>query len=139
MEGKKRSLAALLEEAKEAHLEEDTLIVTLENGTSYARSTLDDAENRRLMAAAASEAFGRPLKVEYRFRSPAISPAAGRAGPLQTPALQPRQAAVPEPLTPPPDQEALRLHPLVQRAVELFGGQVVRVIEKQPGQGATGG
>ena len=139
LEGKKRSLAALLEEAKEAHLEGDTLIVTLENGTSFARSTLDDSDNRRLMAAAAAEAFGRPLKVEYRFQSPAVPPAASRVGPLQTPALQPRQAAVTEPSMTPPDQETLRLHPLVQRAVELFGGKVVRVIEKQPGQGAMGG
>jgi hypothetical protein len=30
------------------------------------------------------------------------------------------------------DQEALRRHPLVQRAVELFDGQIVRVRAKQP-------
>lgn len=124
LEGKKRSLAALLGEAKGVHLEEETLIVILENGTSFARSTLDDLENRQLMAAAAAEAFGRQLKVEYRFQSP--------AGSAQPSMLQPQGAASPERSVASPNQEAMRRHPLVQRAVELFGGQVVRVSERAP-------
>ena len=146
LEGKKRSFAALLTEAKGVHLEKETLIVTLENGTSFARSTVEDAENRRLMAAAAAEAFGRPLKVEYRFQNPSIKPvvssveppAVTAAEPVQPPMREPKQTAAPERSTPPPDQEALQQHPLVQRAVELFGGQVVRVIERQPGQDVMG-
>jgi len=138
LEGKKRSFAALLTEAKGVHLEKETLIVTLENGTPFARSTVEDAENRRLMAAAAAEAFGRPLKVEYRFQNPSIPPAVTAAEPVQPPMREPKQTAAPERSTPPPDQEALQHHPLVQRAVELFGGQVVRVIERQPGQDMMG-
>ena len=124
LEGKKRSLAALLGEVKGVHLEEETLVVTLENGTSFARSTLDDLENRQLMAAAAAEAFGRQLKVEYRFQSP--------SGSAQPSMLQPQGAAPPERSVASLDREAMRRHPLVQRAVELFGGQVVRVSERPP-------
>ncbi len=116
LEGKRRALAALLGEARGVHLEKETLVVTLENGTAFARATLGDSENRRLVAAAAAEAFGRQLTVEYRFQSPSIPPAVSQ-------------------VEPPPgvaEQEALRRHPLVQRAVELFGGQVVRVSGKQP-------
>ncbi|MGH7428596.1 MAG: DNA polymerase III subunit gamma/tau, partial [Candidatus Methylomirabilaceae bacterium] len=64
LEGKKRSLATLLREAKAVRLEQETLTVMLENGTSFARATLDDVENRQLVCAAAAAAFGRPLKVE---------------------------------------------------------------------------
>jgi len=124
LEGKKRSLAALLGEVKGVHLEEETLVVTLENGTSFARSTLDDLENRQLMAAAAAEAFGRQLKVEYRFQSP--------SGSAQPSMLQPQGPAPPERSVAALDREAMRCHPLVQRAVELFGGQIVRVSERAP-------
>ena len=148
VEGKKRSLAALLAEAKGVLLEQDTLIVILENGTSFARSTLDDIENRQLVAAAATETFGRPLKIAYRFQSPSSQPAVskfeppaeslaehlqpGQLGEAHHEPSQREQATGLEPPTAPDDLEALRSHPLVQRAVELFGGQVVRVSESQP-------
>jgi DNA polymerase-3 subunit gamma/tau len=148
LERKKRSLAALLTAAKDVTLEGGRLIVMLENGTTFARSTLDDRENRRLVTEAASEAFGRPLTVEFRFGSPSKVPArsdsAGlttgqgelrqppRSGEAHREARVTQQTAVPEPQMAQPDQEALRGHPLVQRAMELFDGQVVRVKAKQP-------
>lgn len=148
LERKKRSLAALLAEAKEVTLEGDRLIVLLENGTTFARSTLDDIENRRLVTGAAAEAFGRPLTVEYRFGSPSNVPArsgsAGlttgqgelrqpsRSGEVHREPRDPQQMAVPEQQMALSDQEALRGHPLVRRAVELFEGQVVQVKAKQP-------
>lgn len=156
LERKKRSLAALLAEAKEVTLEGDRLIVLLENRTTFARSTLDDLENRRLVTGAAAEAFGRPMTVEYRFGSPSNVPArsgsAGlttggstqlttgqgelrqpsRSGEAHREPSDPQQMAVPEQQMALPEQEALRGHPLVRRAVELFDGQVVRVRAKQP-------
>ena len=148
LERKKRSLAALLAEAQEVTLEGDRLIVMLENRTTFARSTLDDLENRRLVTGAAAEAFGRPLTVEYRFGSPsnvsARSGSAGlttgqgelrqpsRSGEVHCEPRDPQQMAVPEQQMALSDQEALRGHPLVQRAVELFEGQVVQVKAKQP-------
>jgi len=146
LEGKKRSLAALLEEAKGVQVESEALIVTLENGTPFARSTLDDAENRRLMAAAAAEAFGRHLKVEYRFQnrsnplgvSGSTQLTTGQGEPIQPSMPRPRETASPEGPVTPSDQGALRRHPLVQKAVELFGGEVIRVSEKEPGQDAIG-
>ncbi|MBI3780473.1 MAG: DNA polymerase III subunit gamma/tau [candidate division NC10 bacterium] len=146
LEGKKRSLAALLEEAKGVQVESETLIVTLENGTSFARSTLDDAENRGLMAAAAAEAFGRPLKVEYRFQNRSIPSAVsgstqittGQGEPIQPSMPRPRETASPERSVAPSDQGSPRRHPLVQKAVELFGGEVIRVSEKEPGQDVIG-
>ncbi len=139
LEGKKRSLATLLKGARAVRLDQETLTVILENGTSFARATLDDAENRQLVWAAAATAFGRPLRVEYRFESPpAVSPverpALSRAEAPAASAPEPLQARDEDaPLNPPEraDLEALRGHPLVQRAVELFGGQVVRVSEKR--------
>jgi len=141
LERKKRSLAALLAEAKEVTLEGDRLIVLLEKGTTFARSTLDDLENRRLVTGAAAEAFGRPLTVEYRFGSPSnVSARSGSAG-LTTGQGELRQPSRSgevhrEPRDPQQmalsDQEALRGHPLVRRAVELFEGQVVQVKAKQP-------
>lgn len=158
LERKKRSLAALLAEAKEMTLEGDKLMVMLENETTFARSTLDDLEHRRLVAGAVAEVFGRPLAVEFRFGSPGNSPAT--SGSTEPPAggstqrtpgqSELRRSSHPgeahraprDPLEitapkqqriAPSDQEALRRHPLVCRAVELFDGQVVRVRVKQPG------
>ncbi len=127
-------------------VESETLIVTLENGTSFARSTLDDAENRRLMAAAAAEAFGRHLKVEFRFQNRSIPPGVsgstqlttGQGEPIQPSMPRPRETASPERSVTPSDQGSPRRHPLVQKAVELFGGEVIRVSEKEPGQDAIG-
>ena len=148
LEQKKRSLAALLADAKDVTLTEDRLVVMLGNGTAFARSTLDDPEHRRLVAGTAAEVFGRPLTVEYRFQSPHPVPAGGRATPLaagqgepQQPLRaggahrerrDPQQRALEQQMAP-SNQETLRSHPMVRRAVELFDGQVVRVRTKQPG------
>jgi hypothetical protein len=138
VEGKKPTLGALLAGAKSVILDGETLIVTLENGTPFARSTLADGENRLLVAAAAFEAFGRRLKVEYRFQAPSIPPVlsgstqltTGRAEPPGHSRLGGTQHGPSEPAQANPDD--LRRHPLVQRALELFDGQVVRVSEQQP-------
>ncbi|MDE2485433.1 MAG: hypothetical protein KGL32_09365, partial [candidate division NC10 bacterium] len=148
LEGKKRSLAALLAEAKGVTLEGDRLIVLLENGTTFARSTVDDPEHRRLVTGAATEAFGRPLTVEFRFQNSSAVSVGGsstqlttgqnalrqppRSGETRRAPRDPQQIAVPAQRMAPSDQEALRRHPLVQRAVELFDGQIVRVKAKQP-------
>jgi DNA polymerase-3 subunit gamma/tau len=164
LEQKKRSLAALLAEAQRVTLEGDRLVAIFENGTAFARSTLDDLEHRRLVAGAAAEAFGRPLTVEYRFGSSSNPPAVGgstpraadnsaglttggstqlttgqdelhqptRSGAARRAPRDPQQTAVSEQRMATSDQEALRRHPLVQRAVELFDGQIVRVRAKQP-------
>ncbi|CBE70015.1 MAG: DNA polymerase III subunit gamma/tau [Candidatus Methylomirabilis oxygeniifera] len=164
LEQKKRSLAALLIAAQEVTLEQDRLIVMLGNGNTFTRSTLDDPENRRLVAGAAAEVFGRSLAVEYRFQTsntvPAGSDSAGLSagsstrsttggatqrttgqgelnqsqpsGEVRSRLRDPQQRAVTEQRMAPSDQEALRRHPLVRRAVELFDGQVVRVRAKQP-------
>ncbi len=123
LDGKKRSLATLLRGATAVRLEHETLTVVLENGTSFARATLDDAENRQLVSAAAAAAFGRPLKLEYRFEAP---PAATRNERLQAREEPPLRTSGAR-----PDLETLKGHPLVQRTVELFGGQVVRVSDKR--------
>jgi DNA polymerase-3 subunit gamma/tau len=138
VEGKKPTLAAVLGGSKSVILEGETLIVTLENGTPFARSTLADGENRLLVAAAAFEAFGRRLKVEYRFQAPSISPGVSGSTQLTTGRVEPpeysrlggTQHGPSEPAQANPDD--LRRHPLVQRALELFDGQVVRVSEQQP-------
>jgi hypothetical protein len=138
VEGRRPSLAALLAGVKSVALEGETLIVTLENGTPFARSTLEDGENRMLVAAASLEAFGRRLKVEYRFQSPSAPPAVTgskqvTAGRVEAPERSRVGGIADGPSDPPqagPNDP--RLHPLVQRALELYGGQIVRVSEQRP-------
>jgi hypothetical protein len=148
VEGKKPTLAALLAGAKGVILEGETLIVAFENGTPFARSTLADGENRLLVAAAAFEAFGRRLKVEYRFHAPPIPPAVspverpvvsgstqlttGRVEPPEYSRLGGTQHGPSEPTQAKRDDP--RLHPVVQWVLEKenYGGQVVRVTEQQP-------
>lgn len=153
LEQKKRSLAALLAAAQGVALEQDRLIVMLGHGTAFARSTLDDPEHRRLVAGAAAEVFGRPLTVEYRFQTSDIVPAGSDSAGTTTGGAAKRATgqgqkkigsrgegvgyggALPQPPAPSPQPstaEALRRHPLVGRAVELFDGQVVRIRTKQP-------
>jgi hypothetical protein len=138
LDGKKRSLATLLKGATAVRLGQGTLTVILENGTSFARATLDDAENRQLVQAAAATAFGRPLKVEYRFEASAAAHPVEPEMVSQADAPVPSRIGLPAESGPePPDQaqradrEALRAHPLVQRAVELFGGHVVSVSDER--------
>ena len=81
----------------------------MKNGNAFIRDTLEDPDTRKLIADAAAEAFGRRLRVEYRF---ATLPAP-RLEPVET-----RRAAAPS--------LRGRDHPLVREALGLFGGAVVR-------------
>ncbi|MFQ5848246.1 MAG: DNA polymerase III subunit gamma/tau [Candidatus Methylomirabilales bacterium] len=101
----RRSLAVLLAEAEVA-LEGETLTLTFTNGNHFYRSTLEDPEVRNLVAATASAVFGRHLHVTYRFL-----PAAGGK-----PEGEPARISA-------------RNHPMVQEALELFGGRIVEVEE----------
>jgi len=148
LERQKRSLAALLAGPNDVTLDGDRLIVTLHNGTTFARSILDDPEHRRLVADAAAEVFARRVTVEYRFQG--ASAVSGRSGSDELTAggqdesrrspksgearkaRDSRLSAAPDRGAPPADREALRRHPMVRRAVELFDGQVVQVRAKQP-------
>jgi DNA polymerase-3 subunit gamma/tau len=143
VEARKRSLATLLAGATEVRLDQDTLTVTIENGTTFARSTLQDAENRQLAAAAAAEVFGRHVRIEYRFLDAAAArlpgqperlapqgPGEGRPEPFPREEGDPGSTAA--------GVDALRRHPLVERAVELFGGQVVQVKQRRAGGDAAG-
>jgi len=105
MRGRKR-LASVLAEVQPAALATDTLTLKVQNGNAFVRDTLEDPDTRKLIADAAAETFGRRLRIEYRF---AAAPAP-RPEPARRPAAPPR----------------LRDHPLVQEALTLFGGTVVR-------------
>ena len=107
MRGRKR-LASVLAEVQPAALATDTLTLEVQNGNAFVRDTLEDPDTRKLIADAAAETFGRRLRIEYRF---AAAPA-----PRLEPAPARRPAAAPR----------LRDHPLVQEALTLFGGTVVR-------------
>ncbi len=151
LERKKRSLAALLAEAQRVTSEGDGLIVLFEHGTAFARSTLDNLENRRFVTATVAEVFGRPLTIEFRFGSPGNppplatdreevhQPARSDAAPRRPRGLQQETATKPRSTSSDlsardaqAGQDALRRHPAVQRAVELFDGQIVRVKAAQP-------
>lgn len=108
LRGRKR-LASVLTEVEPIALTGDTLTLEVKNGNAFVRDTLEDPDTRRLIADAAALAFGRRLRIEYRF---AASPAP-RLEPVETgraPASTPRG----------------RDHPLVREALGLFGGAVVR-------------
>lgn len=110
LRGRKR-LASVLTEVEPIALTGDTLTLQVKNGNAFVRDTLEDPDTRRLIADAAAEAFGRRLRIEYRF---AASPAP-RLEPVETrrvPASTPRG----------------RDHPLVREALGLFGGAVVREV-----------
>ena len=110
LRGRKR-LASVLTEVEPIALTGDTLTLEVKNGNAFVRDTLEDPDTRRLIADAAAEAFGRRLRIEYRF---AASPAP-RLEPVQTrwvPASTPRS----------------RDHPLVREALGLFGGAIVREV-----------
>jgi DNA polymerase-3 subunit gamma/tau len=110
LRGRKR-LASVLTEVEPIALTGDTLTLEVKNGNAFVRDTLEDPDTRRLIADAAAEAFGRRLRIEYRF---AASPAP-RLEPVETrwvPASTPRS----------------RDHPLVREALGLFGGAIVREV-----------
>ncbi|MFQ5839508.1 MAG: DNA polymerase III subunit gamma/tau [Candidatus Methylomirabilales bacterium] len=97
---RKQSLAPLLDEAVEVSLEADTLTITFANGTSFARSLLEDLEIKKLVADVAAAVFGRRLQVACRFVSGASRP-------------------TPKTERPAPD------HPLVREALQLFEGTIL--------------
>ncbi len=101
LRGRKR-LASVLTEVRAAELDADRLTLEVPNGNAYVRDTLEEAESRRVIGEAATQAFGRRLRIEYRFVAPA-------------PAASQRSAR-------PQD------HPLVREALALFGGTVVREV-----------
>jgi hypothetical protein len=107
LKGRKR-LASVLAEVRPAGQEADRLFLEVPNGNAFVRDTLEDPETRKLLGETASTAFGSRLRVEYRFV--AADPAAA------APAAPYGAASDARP------QE----HPLVQEALSLFGGTVVR-------------
>jgi DNA polymerase-3 subunit gamma/tau len=107
LKGRKR-LASVLAEVRPAGREADRLFLEVPNGNAFVRDTLEDPETRKLLGETASGAFGSRLRVEYRFV--AADPAAA------APAAPYGAASEVWP------QE----HPLVQEALILFGGTVVR-------------
>jgi len=108
LRGRKR-LASVLTEVEPASPGADTLTLEVKNGNAFVRDTLEDPDTRKLIADAAAEAFGRRLRIEYRFATP---PAPHLEG-----AETRRAAAAPS---------RGRDHPLVREALGLFGGAVVR-------------
>jgi len=108
LRGRKR-LASVLSEVEPAGPSAEALTLEVKNGNAFIRDTLEDPDTRKLIADAAAEAFGRRLRIEYRFATP------------PAPRLEPVE---PHRATPPP----LRgwEHPLVREALGLFGGAVVR-------------
>ncbi len=111
LRGRKR-LASVLTEVQPAGLEAETLTLEVMNGNAFVRDTLEDPESRKLIADAATESYGRRLRVEYRFAAPPTA--------RLEPVVEVRRAPVPPP--------RVRDHPLVREALDLFGGTVVREV-----------
>ncbi len=108
----RKRLASVLTEVEPTGLTADTLTLEVKNGNAFVRDTLEDPDTRKLIADAATEAFGRRLRIDYRFAAPPV-PQALRLDPVET-----RRAVA----TPPRDRD----HALVREALSLFGGAVVR-------------
>jgi DNA polymerase-3 subunit gamma/tau len=108
LRGRKR-LASVLSEVEPGDSSAEALILEVKDGNAFVRDTLQDPDTRKLIADAAAEAFGRRLRIEYRFGA---SPAP------RLEAMETRRAGAP----PPRGLE----HPLVREALTLFGGTVVR-------------
>lgn len=107
LKGRKR-LASVLAEVRPASREGDRLVLEVPNGNAFVRDTLEDPETRQLLGETASAIFGGRLRVEYRF-----------------------VAAQPEPGSPAVadavrGETRLQDHPLIQEALNLFGGTIVR-------------
>jgi DNA polymerase-3 subunit gamma/tau len=110
---KKRSLAGVLAGTIEVAIEGGALVVTLQDGSRFVRSTVEDRECRALVAEAAEAAFRRPIRVEFRF---ADRPGAQAPAPAPAPEPMVAEAAFPGAVD---DQGA------VKAALDLFGGRVV--------------
>jgi hypothetical protein len=101
-------LASVLAEVRPASREEDRLVLEVPNGNAFVRDTLEDPETRQLLGETASATFGGRLRVEYRFI--AAEPMAGRSAVSDGARYEMR----------------LQDHPLIQEALSLFGGTIVR-------------
>ncbi len=110
LRGRKR-LASVLTEVEPIALTGDTLTLEVKNGNAFVRDTLEDPDTRRLIADAAAEAFGRRLRIEYRFATPP---------PLRLEPVETRRVPASTPRS--------RDHPLVREALGLFGGAIVREV-----------
>jgi hypothetical protein len=115
LRGRKR-LASVLTEVEPADLTADTLTLEVRNGNAFVRDTLEDPDTRQVIAAAATEAFGRRLRMDFRFTTPPV------------PRLEPVEIRRPA-AGPPPGRD----HPLVREALSLFGGAVLRDVAPQGG------
>jgi hypothetical protein len=115
LRGRKR-LASVLTEVQPVGLEAETLTLEVINGNAFVRDTLEDLETRKLITDAAAESYGRRLRVEYRFAAP--------PPPRLEWVAEARRATAPSP--------RVRDHPLVQEALTLFGGTVVREAGTSP-------
>jgi DNA polymerase-3 subunit gamma/tau len=114
LRGRKR-LASVLTEVEPAGLTDDTLTLEVKNGNAFIRDTLEEPDTRKLVADAAAEAFGRRLRIDYRFVS-VPAPSASRLEPVE-----PRRGA---------PSRAAGEHPLVREALALFGGVLVRDVAR---------
>jgi DNA polymerase-3 subunit gamma/tau len=108
LKGRKR-LASVLAEVRPARLEADRLVLRVPNGNAFVRDTLEEHEARKVLGETASAAFGARLRVEYEFAP---------AEPASSTAASSTTAGVAE--VRPQD------HPLIQEALSLFGGTIVR-------------
>jgi hypothetical protein len=109
LKGRKR-LASVLAEVKPVGRDGDRFVLEVPNGNAFVRDTLEDPETRQLLGETASSTFGDRLRVEYRFiaAEPAATPS--------SPAVQEGARSEVRPQD----------HPLVQEALSLFGGTIVR-------------
>ena len=107
LRGRKR-LASVLADVQPVGLEAETLTLEVANGNAFVRETLEDPDTRKLLADTASGAFGRRVRVEYRFS-----------------AASPPRPGTPEPPRSPAAASPPREHPLVREAIALFGGTIV--------------
>jgi DNA polymerase-3 subunit gamma/tau len=106
LKGRKR-LASVLAEVRPASREGDRLVLEVPNGNAFVRDTLEDPETRQLLGETASATFGSRLRVEYRFIAAEPMPAASAT-------LDSARKMRPQD------------HPLIQEALSLFGGTIVR-------------
>jgi hypothetical protein len=84
-------------------------VLRVPNGNAFVRDTLEEHEARKVLGETASAAFGARLRVEYEFAP---------AEPASSTAASSTTAGVAE--VRPQD------HPLIQEALSLFGGTIVR-------------